>query len=135
MSQSAPKSDIPLSPFEKIVNGQKCLSARVCPRHPRFLLFHSCNSCDSWLPFGCGLWPLQVRARERDGSHCGAMGSDDSQGAHFRLNPIPEDEPLGPESEPLGLFWGLGPVFPLDEDEQPVGQLYRFDAPLLSNAR
>src|SRR5579872_2953185 len=60
MSQSAPKSDIPLSPFEKIVNGQKCLSARVCPRHPRFLLFHSCNSCDSWLPFGCGLRPLQV---------------------------------------------------------------------------
>src|SRR5579872_5844682 len=32
-----------------MVNGQECLSARV--RHPRFLLFHSCNSCDSWLLF------------------------------------------------------------------------------------
>src|SRR5579872_3077943 len=35
------------------------------------------------------------------------MKSDGMQGAHFRLSPEPEHEPLGPEFKPLAPFWAL----------------------------
>src|SRR5579872_4772503 len=53
-----PPESFPAAKISQIRKSKAVIRSR--PRHLRLLLFHSCNSCDSWLPFGRGLRPLQA---------------------------------------------------------------------------